>query len=58
MPEMAVCLIRLVEDLVPYMDADVHDPGAAQLAAGHLKRKQPPPEALPQVCFAVQKTLL
>jgi hypothetical protein len=55
---MAVCLIRLVEDLVPYMDADVHDPGAAQLAAGHLKRKQPPPEALPQVCFAVQKTLL
>ena len=45
------CLIRLVEDLVPYMDASVHDAGGAQLAAaGHLKRKRPlPPESLPQV---------
>ena len=33
-----MCIDRLVEDLVPFLDRDIHDPKASQLAS-HPKRK-------------------
>jgi hypothetical protein len=43
----SACECRLIEELVPFLDHDIHDPAALQLGS-HLKRKHrssPPPKA-------------
>ena len=49
---------RLMEELVPFMDAGIHDMGVAQLSTGHLKRKQAAPQPESKVCHPCDRRRL